>query len=283
MPSQQENTPTKRWIRTLRPILALLLRTVALASAALGLNRSASHPIRLAADARGIACSMSITSHSEQSWLSKSRCHRLSKECLPAPAVRRRRVVKGTPANKTARLEEKLDGLVSLLQSTSKAIPIGSGNDAAATVSPQPLQSPRSDVPSRGVSYRGNDLGLHLPEPLIGLSNAASRSTIHNSLTAYVPRGFEPLATEGEANLETFKHFKLKYFPFIALTRSLTAQELRKERPFLWFCIMAVCSKSSVQQIALGNEIRTIIGRQLLLEGERSLDLLLGLLIYISW
>jgi hypothetical protein len=88
---------------------------------------------------------------------------------------------------------------------------------------------------------------------------------------------------EEDDNLKTFEAIKLKRFPFIILPESQTAQDLRQEQPFLWLCIMAVSSKSSVQQIALEKELRTIIGRQLLLEGEKTLDLLLGVMTYIAW
>jgi hypothetical protein len=149
-------------------------------------------------------------------------------------------------------------------------------------LSSESLQSPRSDQHIQGVSYPGDNLGLNLPKSNTCLLNAASRSTICNSPAVYIPCGFEPSVAEDD-NLKTFKAIKLKRFPFIILPESQTAQDLRQERPFLWLCIMAVSSKSSVQQIALEKELRTIIGRQLLLEGEKTLDLLLGVMTYIAW
>ena len=47
------------------------------------------------------------------------RCYRLNKECQPSPSVRGSGIKKKT-STKTARLEEKLDGLVSLLTTASK-------------------------------------------------------------------------------------------------------------------------------------------------------------------
>jgi hypothetical protein len=75
----------------------------------------------------------------------------------------------------------------------------------------------------------------------------------------------------------------LPYLPFIVLPASTTAQDLRQERPFLWLCIMAVSSKSSLQQMALGKEIRLTLGREVVLDGNRSLDLLLGVIVYVTW
>ena len=49
----------------------------------------------------------------------------MNKECQSAPAIRKRRPVTKTPITKTARLEEKLDGLISLLQSAAQSLPVG--------------------------------------------------------------------------------------------------------------------------------------------------------------
>ena len=48
-----------------------------------------------------------------------ARCHRLNKECQQSPSSRGQGVKK-KPSTKTARLEEKLDGLVSLLTAASQ-------------------------------------------------------------------------------------------------------------------------------------------------------------------
>ena len=62
-----------------------------------------------------------------------------------------------------------------------------------------------------------------------------------------------------------------------------TANELRRDRPFLWHCIMSVTSKSSVQQKALGREVRITMGREILIEGKTNIDLLLGILVFVAW
>jgi hypothetical protein len=233
---------------------------------------------------REVTC-ITSRSRSGRLWLSKDRCHRLCKECIPQPAVRKRRIVNSTPSTKTARLEEKLDGLVSLLQSASKALPNSSGNDAAGiqiNLPSDPFQSPKLALRGQNKSFP-DDLELHPLKPIEASFNVGYGSTIQNSAENLIPRGYEPSVAEASDNLKTFKVTLLKHFPFITIPEPVNDQELRQERPFLWLCIMAVSSKSSVQHVALGKEIRTIIGRQLLLEGERHLDLLLGLLIYVSW
>jgi hypothetical protein len=44
----------------------------------------------------------------------------MKKECQPSPPVRKRRVVKRALTTRTAQIEQKLDGLVQLLESATK-------------------------------------------------------------------------------------------------------------------------------------------------------------------
>lgn len=141
------------------------------------------------------------------------------------------------PVTKTARLEEKLDGLVSLLQSASQSLPVA-------------------------------------PLPQMELS----LEVVHTS-----PQNFGPSSTEAEESLRLFRSHFAKHIPFIPSIESTTAHDLRQTRPFLWFSMMAVTSKSSVQQMALGKELRLAVAQRTVVEGERSLDLLLGLLVYLAW
>lgn len=46
---------------------------------------------------------------------------------------------------------------------------------------------------------------------------------------------------------------------------------------------MSITSKSSVKQVALGREIRIMMGREILVEGKNNLDLLLGALNFVAW
>jgi len=64
---------------------------------------------------------------------------------------------------------------------------------------------------------------------------------------------------------------------------TMTAVEFRRERPFLWMCILAVATKSARKQQLLGAKIRRILADKLIVENERSIDALLGLLAYMGW
>lgn len=75
----------------------------------------------------------------------------------------------------------------------------------------------------------------------------------------------------------------LHHLPILAIPTNLHSLELKAQQPFLWLCIMAVSLKCSTQQKALGLEIRRTMAYRIILEGERNLDLLQGLLVYAGW
>ncbi|KAJ5995144.1 hypothetical protein N7481_002121 [Penicillium waksmanii] len=88
---------------------------------------------------------------------------------------------------------------------------------------------------------------------------------------------------ESEKCLDDFRVFKLQYFPFVHIPIDMTAVQLQKERPFLWLCIVSISTKSTARQKALGYKVRQTVAQIMLLESEKSIDLLLGLLTFLGW
>lgn len=62
-----------------------------------------------------------------------------------------------------------------------------------------------------------------------------------------------------------------------------SVDELRQNRPFLWLNIRSVCCKSSHEVITIDNEIRAILAQKVIIDLERSMDLLQGLLVFLIW
>ena len=63
----------------------------------------------------------------------------------------------------------------------------------------------------------------------------------------------------------------------------MSASDLRYQKPFLWLVIMSLTTKSLAQQLVMGDMIRRIIAQQVVVESEKSLDMLLGVLCFIGW
>jgi hypothetical protein len=83
--------------------------------------------------------------------------------------------------------------------------------------------------------------------------------------------------------LASFCATKLRYFPFVYIPETAKAKDFKYECPCLWYCINIIESKSAAQSTALSKEFGDMVGRRLLVNNEKTLDLLYGLLAYLAW
>jgi hypothetical protein len=88
---------------------------------------------------------------------------------------------------------------------------------------------------------------------------------------------------EAQQNLSGFLNNHVFGCPFFYLAPCVTSQQLLEARPFMWFNIMTVMAKSIRQQHQMNTAIRRYIAEKMVLENDKGVDLLYGLLIYISW
>ena len=75
----------------------------------------------------------------------------------------------------------------------------------------------------------------------------------------------------------------LTVFPFVHLPPDMTAKHLREWCPFLWFNIMAVTARTPGQQSTMSDHIKRFVAQKMVVDNEKNLDLLLGLLVVINW
>ncbi|KAM6519451.1 hypothetical protein FALCPG4_013083 [Fusarium falciforme] len=222
------------------------------------------------------------------------RCFRLGKSCQPM-TTSRRRVAKKTTSSRTAQLEEKLDDLVSILRATQSA------NGAHPQTPPTTTPGSTATHPPPN-SYCPSSV-LHTPSRLDSLATAATSSSDNFSS---MPHAFgttssietpmesaalpsddsyllpEPTPAEAEVYLDKFRSW-LPRFPFMVLPKDQTAENLRKEKPFLWLCIMNITTTSHPQQVKMKERIRQEAAQRVIVDHERSMDVLLGLVCYIAW
>lgn len=151
----------------------------------------------------------------------------------------------------------------------------GEENLSSQYAPPTPSESNSS------TSNRGPCLRQHFrnDDPAIGCSTSKANDTPPSFQTAAGP---EELA-ELEETLETYRTKMAPFFPLVMIGKNVTARELIEERPFLSLVIRAICPKSTAKQAELGTEVRRVLGREMLMEGAKNIDLLLGLLVYVSW
>ncbi|KAJ0159597.1 hypothetical protein CTA2_9414 [Colletotrichum tanaceti] len=228
------------------------------------------------------------------------RCHRLSKTCQPSNPIRRRS--KKPPSSRTAQLEEKLDGLVMLLRQSGRPdLPADLGVDfnmpgvipsSSSTTTATAVSDPSSDMRRSSEFFSAAAAAAAASSSSLsrrdGGNDRARADSLPTPTQTASPEGPGygdelPSPDEAEALFEAFRGQNLQYFPFLSFRATMTAQELRAERPFLWICIMTVASRVSSQQLALGQRVRQIVSQKLVVENERSIDYLLGLLVILGW
>jgi len=243
------------------------------------------------------------------------RCHRLGKECQQM-VTSRKRVAKRTTASRTAQLEEKLDDLVSILRATQQQqhqhhqhhheshqpqhqppppAEAASQQQHHVHLQKQQQQSPVVPPPMNGAS------GCEIPssasststcQPFISrldsLADAATTSQSHSHPSNLTPpprlldRLPEPAPSEAEVYLVKFRQW-LEFFPFMHLRPDLTAEALQRESPFLWLCIMNVTSMSMPQQAMMRDRLRQEVAQRMILNHDRSIEMLQGLITLVSW
>lgn len=63
----------------------------------------------------------------------------------------------------------------------------------------------------------------------------------------------------------------------------VTAQQLKELYPFLWLNIMCIAQSSPRERLSLSDQARNIVVQRVVVNREKSLDLLLGLLALVGW
>ncbi|TVY30151.1 hypothetical protein LHYA1_G001118 [Lachnellula hyalina] len=88
---------------------------------------------------------------------------------------------------------------------------------------------------------------------------------------------------DGEELLSTFR-LMAPCFPFVQVSQDATVPSLSKSSPFL---LLAILTSASIKDPPLyhqmDHEFRRVLSSKVIVEGQKSLDFLLGLLVYIAW
>ena len=193
--------------------------------------------------------------------------------------------------DRTVKLEEKLDGLMSLLKAGAQTGTIQADSETTAAIYDFAHETEArmgdkggftSALPNRAASVSMlSDSSVTSPSLASGPSLSDVSSV--NSPASVISDSSLPSSAAADDCLHTFITYMSKCFPFVYLPPTVTAQQLRQERPFLFLCIMAISSKSASQQQILGDHVRQRLAQELLLNSNKSIDILQGLLTFVGW
>jgi hypothetical protein len=198
-------------------------------------------------------------------------------------------------------LEDKLDDLVSLLRDQHTARPHAPAAQLAirpaiaqgATVT-DTEETPR-DPEARArhemcfLNSSGNPKPANCFTDLPGLSMmtpAASGPGSTPTGSDYrwtTPLVYDLFPSEAQSLLDFFQTYHLKSFPFFYFAPGTLATDVQHTYPMLWSVMQATCTKSPVRQAVLGIRYKEMLATKVIVEGERSLDLLLSMFVYAAW
>lgn len=175
-------------------------------------------------------------------------------------------------------LEEQLDRLTSELEIRGGGSVI---SDTASASSATPTSASRSE-PSANLNT-STTLATADEEPNLCHPHA----TFRTRPPLVDPRSSPPFGLtwpQAERIVDIFRSNYMHNFPFVVLRPELGAKQLYGERPFTFRSIILVAAPLPIPRIGkIKRNVLAYLGQHLLVEDERNLDLLQGLLICIAW
>ncbi|KAJ5996867.1 hypothetical protein N7499_006820 [Penicillium canescens] len=194
------------------------------------------------------------------------RCLRLNKDCKTSESNRKR---KRSASSKTQHLEAKLDSIVSMLQANGANAGLPVDWEAATH-----RQVPRDVSSQIGSSVTRTPASTTSPSTIEHCG-----SSVYDDISSTM--SISPAAAQ--ENLDNFRNQNLKYLPFVNIPPHITSEHLRSQQPFFWLCIMAVLTPGTLESEGTFKKITDFIHQRLMAEASPSMDLLLGVMTFISW
>jgi hypothetical protein len=92
-----------------------------------------------------------------------------------------------------------------------------------------------------------------------------------------------PGDVDGQLLMEVFMHRMLPLFPFLVIPAHITAEDLRRDKPFLYMNISMIACPNAPRQREIADAIQEYVAEHIIIKGEQGLDLLQGLLLNVTW
>lgn len=199
------------------------------------------------------------------------RCQRLNKECRPAQTVRKRN--KQPSGSNTAHLEAKLDWIMSEFE--RRGVPPGLPDWQPANLGQSSRNNPSQSAPT-----------TQSPPSVSSLSATEEGQCPAQFLPSYDKEILSLIYVPPAMAQKCLDHFRtrnLQYLPFVYIPDSMTSDQLRHQYPFLWVCIMEVTTFNNPEKGDSFGRITNHIHQRVMLDLVPSMDLLLGIMTFVSW
>ncbi|KAG5948255.1 hypothetical protein E4U59_002056 [Claviceps monticola] len=208
------------------------------------------------------------------------RCQRLLKECTAQ--IHRPRKKRQVKPSRTAQIEERLNGLVNLLQASGEFTNNHSSHTSLNTLSDAAVREQSAmtqDTPSASSTTSHQPYSNHWVIPETYNSNAIPSCTCRPE-----PGRAPPPPDSDDVLLELFRSQMQPVFPFVIVPPTVSAYELHATKPFLMSAIRMVTSFRSLRSMSAQLcRLMSHIADHVLMRSARSLELLQGILVMIGW
>ncbi|TGO57741.1 hypothetical protein BCON_0062g00100 [Botryotinia convoluta] len=207
-----------------------------------------------------------------------AKCSKSRKKCVFLETKPRPKKMRSSRL-RVAEMEQKLDGILNLLAAKSQA-----------ESQPNSVSTPES--PQENMPLDLSEM-FELSFPLLPLDNTSTKPFQHMSLSTPPNLSYGGLndvisrciisTKQAEEALKEFAS-RASAFPFVLLPPQASLESLRHERPILLLGILASTSQNNIPvQHLLESELRETISSRTIIHGEKSIDLLQGILLYLAW
>ncbi|KAG6013597.1 hypothetical protein E4U43_007209 [Claviceps pusilla] len=212
----------------------------------------------------------------------EDKCERLKKDCFsrpPAPP----RVKKRPKRSRVAELEKRLNELSSQFEGAQPSNVSSSNASGSNASGSNAASSPTSRLcrpAERSDMYSFEHL---FPSPSPTGDDGHEESAWSPEIMKELESPW-PLPSEGEILLMVYREIFAELFPFVLIPREMSSIDLRSQRPLVWKAVMLSASIfDSTRQSKLGEELLADIGKALIVDGSRSLDMLQAMELLIGW
>ncbi|PTB68174.1 hypothetical protein BBK36DRAFT_1115307 [Trichoderma citrinoviride] len=211
------------------------------------------------------------------------RCERLLKEC--SNQIHRPRKKRQAKPSRTSQIEERLNGLVSLLKASGE---ISETRHHPSSHQGDCNEDPRTEVSSdRPSPYSSSSSAIP------SISNQANTWIIDPSYNSFTPKSCichpdtmeaPPPPESDEVLLDFYRKNLQPVHPFVIIPPNVSAAVLAARRPFLMAAIRMVSSFRSIRSMrAQMYHLMKHIADHMLIRSEKSLDLLLGIIVMLGY
>lgn len=227
------------------------------------------------------------------------KCSRSGAECIFEEQRPRRKRDRPDSRARVAALERKLEEVIAQVSQSNNVGLSGSnnGNDEYivnaridASQKSQIDGAPWNKAPHTPESQTRDGYTSHASDTPGSFSGPSFTAT--SAFTPYLNDGATPeiLISLGQLSIGDVEHYvgifreMCAYFPFMVIAPGASVYTLLKDRPLLLHAVLAVSTSSEVRlQKVLEKSFKEIMLSRLVLEAEKSIDLLQSILICMAW